>query len=767
MSMQLTDQGVLVLDFINQTKRHVFLTGKAGTGKTTLLKEILERTYKMVVVAAPTGIAALNAGGVTIHSLFQLPFDSFLPQDFYDASNSIFFETPRTLRNHTRMSREKLRVIRALDVLIIDEVSMLRSDLLDALELTMRRVRGINQSFGGAQVLFIGDLMQLPPVVKNNELAILSKFYKSSYFFDATCLQTNPPVYIELSKIFRQEDENFIDLLNRIRNSELNDSDYQFLDKFYQPNYNSSKNPGVILLTTHNHKATRINQQNLEALKAQSKTYYADIEGDFPDKIYPVEAELNLKIGAQVMFTRNDSQPEKRYFNGKIGLVEFLDDKSIQVRCNEDKKLIHVELAEWENVKYNINESSKEVEQEVIGVFRQFPLRLAWAITIHKSQGLTFTKAALDVEDIFQSGQAYVAFSRLRSLDGLILASKLSTRQFQTEAPISEFASQNPADAEVKTELAKQSQVFMQDLLLSSFDIRPLVASWKQIVQSHREEKDGSVKAAFRNWTKEMLEKILPMETVSENFNRFINQRFEPMKYPELLEKVKAARQYFSKELENFACELLLHLEALSHKKRTKAYFNEMNEFDDRFFSFLSKMNNSATVFECFVQGKEIDKKKMNNQFTEQFKRNVQSKVLDHSQKSPKKEVVTKVLEESTPKVKKPREKNKKEKVDTVELTFEMFKSGLRPEEIAKKREFALSTIEGHLSKMIESGAIQVLELMDAERVEYLMPKLKDFDPSLGLRAAKDQLGDEYGFGEIKMVLAEIQRQKNLTSTPD
>ena len=413
------------LRFINQTNKSIFLTGKAGTGKTTLLKQIIATTHKNTVVVAPTGIAALNAGGVTIHSMFQLPFATFLPDNKQVAqfSGTLKIENRDTLGRHFKMNATKRSIIRNMELLIIDEVSMVRADVLDAMDFMLKKVRRNERAFGGVQVLFIGDLLQLPPVVKNEEWQMLRNYYNGMFFFHSHIIQQYPPLYIELDKIFRQTDSEFIHVLNNLRNNKITTSDIAILNQFVQPNFDLKKNKGYITLTTHNAKADTINAKSLEDLKEKQFTYSPEVVGDFPEKIFPLDEKLHLKVGAQVMFVKNDLNFDKQFFNGKMGVIKSLSRNEIMVHFPEENKTIEVERYEWQNIKYKLNENTKEVEEEVIGTFVHYPIKLAWAITVHKSQGLTFDKAALDVSQVFAPGQAYVALSRLRSLKGLVLLS--------------------------------------------------------------------------------------------------------------------------------------------------------------------------------------------------------------------------------------------------------------------------------------------------------------------------------------------------------
>src|SRR5690554_4340757 len=380
--------------FINQTNHSVFLTGKAGTGKTTLLKKIIDSTHKNTVVVAPTGIAALNAGGVTIHSFFQLPFAAFIP-DFGQppfAGQRTQFNTKNTLQQHFNLNNKRRSIFLKLELLIIDEVSMLRSDLLDAMDFMLRKVRRNDAPFGGVQVLFIGDLMQLPPIVRREEKGVLDKYYNGSFFFHAKVIQEQPPLYIELEKIYRQSDPEFIELLNNLRNNHISDENVQLLNNYVKPNFDATEHEGFITLTTHNAKADEINDKALSVLSGRSRNYNSQVTKTFPEHMFPIPKTMELKVGAQVMFIKNDLAHEKRYYNGKIGRVTELSADEIRVTFPEENLTISVEQYEWENVKFSLDEQSGEIKEEVIGTFVHFPLKLPLAITVQKVQGLTLRK---------------------------------------------------------------------------------------------------------------------------------------------------------------------------------------------------------------------------------------------------------------------------------------------------------------------------------------------------------------------------------------
>jgi Cdc6-like AAA superfamily ATPase len=543
----------LAVELVNQSSRNIFLTGKAGTGKTTFLKYIRENCLKQIAVVAPTGVAAINAGGVTIHSFFQLPLSSFVPETKGFLGDNEEIINPYSLISRLRISNEKKKVLRQLELLIIDEISMVRCDTMDAIDVVLRHIRQKhNECFGGVQVLFIGDMFQLPPVIKEQEWKLLSGYYNSPYFFDSRVIKEAPPVYIEFSKIYRQSEEKFIDLLNQVRNNALDEEGIKILDSRFNPIFRRAKHDGYIILTTHNDKARDINAMELQNLTDKLFSFNAEISNEFSASAYPTDEIFQLKVGAQVMFIKNDTDKAKRYFNGKIGIVTKLEEDKIFVQCKDEPGEIEVKRETWENIRYTLNKTTRRVEEEVLGSFTQYPLRLAWAITIHKSQGLTFEKAIIDAGEAFAPGQVYVALSRCINLDGLVLQSRIRSSGLFSDNRIVQFSHYRASVSQLQQELTDSRKKYQLVVLMSTFDFSMAINYVKEILKYVPGHASSFNPETF-SWLEELSGKMDKLQETAIKFNLRLQALFLQPGKPEqnivLQERIKAAADYFVEEL--------------------------------------------------------------------------------------------------------------------------------------------------------------------------------------------------------------------------
>jgi HRDC domain./PIF1 helicase. len=528
----------LAWQFIENTGTHLFLTGKAGTGKTTFLKRLRECTPKRMVVLAPTGIAAINAGGVTIHSFFQLSFAPFVPETTFNSSQMPY-----------RFSKEKLNIIRSMDLLVIDEISMVRADLLDAVDAALRRYRNREKPFGGVQLLMIGDLQQLAPVVKDNDWALLKRYYETSYFFASRALMETFYVTIELQRVYRQNDAFFLSLLNKIRENKADDEVLDELNRRYRKNFQPRKEEGYIRLTTHNSQAQRINDYELASLPGQAYSFHAEITGNFPEYSYPADKVLTVKEGAQVMFLKNDVSSEKRYYNGMIGEVTSVDETGMSVRGKDNKVEFRLLPEEWGNYKYVLNEETKEITEEIEGVFRQYPVRLAWAITIHKSQGLTFEHAIIDAHNSFAHGQTYVALSRCKTLEGLVLESPLRKEAIISDSVVDSFTEEVGRNKPGNKQLSDMQRAYFLDLLSDLFNFYTIEQTYKRLLRLIDEElyrlypKQLAEYKALEPYIKE---KIVEVACRFRNqYTRLVCESEEYVADRELQERIHSGAGYF------------------------------------------------------------------------------------------------------------------------------------------------------------------------------------------------------------------------------
>ena len=744
-----------VLQFINQTNRSVFLTGKAGTGKTTLLKEIIRTTHKNCVVVAPTGIAALNAGGVTIHSMFQLPFGGFIPDNSTPqfAENSKF-ESRATLRRHFKMSGLKKAVIKNMELLIIDEVSMLRSDLLDAMDFMLQSVRKKTQAFGGVQVLFIGDLLQLPPVIRDEEWRTLKQYYRGKFFFHSHVIEQFPPLYIELSKIFRQTDDRFISVLNNLRNNRITQNDIQILNEFVKPDFDLKANKGYITLTTHNVKADTINSESLQDLEGRSKTYYAEIIGDFPDKIYPIEEKLELKVGAQIMFIKNDLSFEKKFFNGKMGFVKSISEKEIMIHFPDENKTIEVEKYEWQNIRYSVDENTKEVQEEVLGTFVHYPIKLAWAITVHKSQGLTFDKAALDVSQVFLPGQAYVALSRLRSLNGLILLSPLRMNGISNDQDVMDYSLNKASEDHLENALQNETKSFIHNYLINGFDWTELAQEWRNHKFSYLDS-DKSVKSKSTNWAAQQLELCDSIIDPSRKFISQLNKLFsqETTDYQFINDRIQAAYGYFFDKLDKLEYEILYKIEEIKRVKQVKQFYDELLDLEDLQTKAVLRLMKAKLLMETIMNRKTISKESLNSSEIKNYKLNKIERVVEDFKRNNLNLIEDKEdVSYYEPKKKKSEKSPKK---PTSQITYELWVERNSIEEIANLRKLTVATILSHFTKLIQDKAVSINDIMPEDKIEILSKAFYGYKEE-SLTQMKEQLGDDYSWEELRMFKASL-----------
>ncbi|MXN92655.1 AAA family ATPase [Flavobacterium sp. Sd200] len=755
---EVTPAAQFALKFINQTNRSVFLTGKAGTGKTTLLKEIIKTTHKNVVVVAPTGIAALNAGGVTIHSMFQLPFGGFLPTHSQPPhiSDYVKFETKDSLRRHFNMRAEKKSVILNMELLVIDEVSMLRADLLDAIDYMLRTVRRKNEAFGGVQVLYIGDLLQLPPVVRNEEWEVLKHHYRGKFFFHSQVVQQHPPVYIELDKIYRQTDSRFINVLNNLRNNIITSDDLKVLNEFVNPAFDLNVNPGYITLTTHNAKADNMNANSLQDLKGKEYSYLPDIVDDFPEKMYPVEPVLKLKVGAQVMFIKNDLSPEKKYFNGKIGIVKSLSDGEIMVHFPEEGVTIEATKYEWQNVRYQVDELTKEIKEEVLGTFVHYPLKLAWAITVHKSQGLTFDKAVLDVSQVFMPGQAYVALSRLRSLEGLVLLSAMRMNGISNDADVMDYASGQGGEDEMVRSLERETLNFVCNFLKESFSWGALAAQWQRHKMSYLQDGEKALKQRYREWAAKQEDIIHKQLDASGKFIRQLDALFsrEPADLKFIHERVTAAVNYFFPAMDSMATSLYSKIEEVRRLKRARAFFEELSELEEMQTAVILRLYKATKIVEVVMAGEEITRDSLITKQMLDYK----SDKIDAIREIMKLNPVT-IIEDDDDDFEHYASKKKKTaapKKSTLQETFELWEQKLSVKQIAEQRKLTEATILSHFAGLIQGGKLNVEDVLPEEKITALTEAFKGFEGD-SLKELKEKYGEAFTWGELRIFKATVE----------
>jgi len=812
----------LAFQFVQYTNKNIFLTGKAGTGKTTFLHRVKKECIKRAVVVAPTGVAAINAKGMTIHSFFQLPFGPYLPSNKND---------PRQQR---RFSKDKRNLIKSLDLLIIDEISMVRADLLDGIDDVLRRYKNPTEPFGGVQLLMIGDLHQLPPVVKNEEWHLLKDHYSTAYFFGSQALQKTYPITIQLQKIYRQSDSIFIDLLNKVRDNQMDQDVLQQLNSRFIDNFKPADDEGYITLTSHNNTANTINKEKLNSLSEKPFHFKAKITGDFPPHTFPTEEKLEFKVGAQVLFIKNDASPDKLYYNGKIGQVTRISKDEIYVKCPTDLEEIKVSSVEWDNVKYSLNDGTKEVDEDVVGTFSQFPLKLAWAITIHKSQGLTFERVIIDAQSAFAHGQVYVALSRCTSFEGIVLRSQIAYSSVKTDAVVKNHSKDAEENAPDEAHLLQSKKAFQQKLIVELFSFKYIQKVASRVLRNFIENENSLTIAAtekIQKWINNAHEKVFSVAPKFEKQLKYLIYHAEiPEENEELLERIQKASIYFSEQIENELESQLETIPILTDNKAIKKLVTDnlalltKELFVKKICFAMAKEKFSSQQYLRLKANADLDFEKQKKKTK---KKSSQSLPSIDTLTTPYPELYNRIKMwrdetaadlEVTPyvvitlraiieltnylptdslsllqikgigsaKVQKHgadlveiiesfcREKKisanlpfpetpKKEKstatTDTKLYSFELFKSGKTIDEIADQRSLTRGTIESHLAHFILNGELDISQIMPSEAVQEIEAYFME-TKSESFKESFEHFKGRYSYSQLRMVVNHLQKGK-------
>lgn len=810
----------LAFDFVQYTGSNIFLTGKAGTGKTTFLHTLKKLSPKRMVVVAPTGVAAINAGGVTIHSFFQLSFGPQVP-GYEEASQDA---------GYMRFGKEKRNIIKSLDLLVIDEISMVRADILDGIDKTIRRFKNKNLPFGGVQLLMIGDLQQLAPVVKEGEWQLLREHYDTAFFFSSKALKETHFISIELKHVYRQSDQDFINLLNKIRDNQLDQNVISILNERYNPSFEAD-DKGYIILTTHNAKAKNINGSRLERINEKPKKFIADVEGNFPEYNYPTEYELHLKTGAQVMFVKNDPSTHKLYYNGKIGKVTGFENSNVVVQCPDDDYPIEVEPLVWQNVKYGLDRETKEITEELQGSFTQIPLKLAWAITIHKSQGLTFDRAIIDAQAAFAHGQVYVALSRCKSLEGLVLNSKINSLSIRSNTSIKQFThdvEENQPDNKV---LQRSKLLYQEQLLTDLFDFNTIQNQFYYINNLLTKNAYNLPVSLIEKYRLESKKHKTDVINTADKFRlqlkNLLQYEQDVEKNPMLQERICKAVDYYYKMLEEVVINLVQSTEVETDNKEIKRSIS--GALDKLLQEGMFKLNclkacEKGFVLKDYLQQKakasieglpKKPKKKKSLPETSNISNPDLYNLLKGWRDAKAKEMDWKVymvlplktikeLCSKIPSNKKtlneikgfgkkkmeyfgdellevlndfrgdnkmeilppedPVEKPKKPKIDTKRVSYDLWKSGKNISEIAEERQLRGSTIEGHLAYYVEIGEIEITKLVPEKQVKLISEYFLN-SKNLLLNDAKTALGAKVSYGQLRLVLSHLIHMGKIKKT--
>jgi pterin-4a-carbinolamine dehydratase len=808
----------LAYQYVQNTNTNIFLTGKAGTGKTTFLHRIKKESIKRLAVVAPTGVAAINAKGMTIHSLFQLPFGAYIPGN-------------KSMEQQRKFSRQKIDLIRSLDLLIIDEISMVRADLLDAIDDVLRKYKDKYKPFGGVQLLMIGDLHQLPPVVKQDEWQMLRQYYNTPYFFGSLALQQTETITIQLKHIYRQSDDTFINLLNKVRNNQMDQAVFDQLNSRYIPNFQPKDEEGYITLTSHNATANTINDTRLAALMNSKHRFKASIKGDFPRHTYPTLETLELKVGAQVVFVKNDSSGDKRYYNGKIGQIDEIKDTEIIVRCPNEYDTISVGTVDWDNIKYHLNEGKKEVEEEILGTFTQYPLKLAWAITIHKSQGLTFERAIIDAKSAFAHGQVYVALSRCKSFEGVVLMSKIGQSSVKTDTVVQRYSAKAEAEEPTEADLEISKQAYQQELIRELFNFKDFEQASRILNKTLMENDRIYTNSPLPNFNAFIAKAEAEVLSIARKFllplENYFRQNALPEEHEVLLERLDKASIYFSDKLKNELMPLVRKIPVITDNQSVKGKtYDDLDAIEKVLFiknaafevaqkgfdvhAYIKVRANADLDFAQYKREKKVTQK-LNQipsdvQHPQLYAQLLQwrdemvainggsdyevlpsrslkelAEFLPTTTKNLKKingigdvkirlygvslidiieaYSVSKGLMTNTMKIPFSKNPTKPKKKPTKEVTLEMFDDGKTVDEIAAERALTTNTIFNHLAHYVGLGEVDISELMEKKDIA----EIEQFfigNETTSKSEAKTHFAEKYSYSEIGMVLQYLNAQE-------
>ncbi len=812
----------LAFQFVQYTNKNIFLTGKAGTGKTTFLHRVKKECIKRAVVVAPTGVAAINAKGMTIHSFFQLPFGPYLPGNKND---------PRQQR---RFSKDKRNLIKSLDLLIIDEISMVRADLLDGIDDVLRRYKNPTEPFGGVQLLMIGDLHQLPPVIKHEEWHLLKDHYSTAYFFGSQALRKTDPITIQLQHIYRQSDSIFIDLLNKVRDNQMDQDVLQQLNSRFIDNFKPSDDEGYITLTSHNNTANTINKEKLNSLSEKPFNFKAKISGNFPPHTFPTEEKLEFKVGAQVLFIKNDASPEKLYYNGKIGQITRISKDEIYVQCPTDLEEIKVTSVEWENVKYSLNEGTKEVDEDVVGTFSQFPLKLAWAITIHKSQGLTFERVIIDAQSAFAHGQVYVALSRCTSFEGIVLRSQIAYSSVKTDSVVKNYSKDAEENAPDEAHLLQSKKAFQQKLIVELFSFKYIQKVASRVLRNFIENENSLTIAAtekVQQWINNAHEKVFSVAPKFEKQLVYLIYHAEmPEENEELLERIQKASIYFSEKIETELQPELENIPILTDNKSIKKLVTDnlalltKELFVKKICFAMAKEKFSSQQYLRLKANADLDFEKQKKKTKKTSRQSLptidtlttpypelynrikmwrdetaadlevtpyvvitlraiieltnylptdslsllkikgigKSKVQKHG--ADLIEIIEsfcreKKISANLPFPETPKKEKSTATTDTKLFSFELFKSGKTIDEIATQRSLKKGTIESHLVHFILNGELDVSQIMSSEAIQEIKAYFLE-TKSESFKESYEHFKGRYSYSQLRMVVSHMQKEK-------